>query len=422
MKKVFLRTLGCPKNTVDSERIVYDLKANGFKIVENENDSDVVVINTCAFIRDAVDESLQTIFQSAKSGKQIIVTGCLPARYSDDLKHKLPEASAFIGPYEQEKIIAQLGVVKKKNMIGRELLTPHSFAYLKIADGCDRQCAFCIIPLIKGKQRSEPVQDLVHQVEDLADKGIKEFVLVAQDLTAYGKDIGSDLVLLIRRLCRIKKDVQFRLMYLFPSALSKTLIDMLVSEEKIIPYFDIPVQHASPSVLKRMKRPSDVEALVKKISYIRQKAAGVALRTTLITGFPGETEKEFRELLDFVKDVRFNHLGVFPYSREDGSVAALMPGQVPRKIARQRADAVMIAQRDISAEYLSRFKGEVISCQVDSIDEAGVHAARNWYFAPEVDGCIMFKPKKKMKPGAKVDLRIVRTDDYDLYAEEKNGQ
>ncbi len=418
MKKIFLRTLGCPKNTVDSERMIHDLKTNGFQIVENEIEADAVVINTCAFIRDAIDESLQAIFQSSKTCKRIIVTGCLPARYSNELKKQLPEVSAFIGPYEQEKIIAQLGGVRKEKKVGRNLLTPGSFAYLKIADGCDRQCAFCVIPQIKGKQQSEPVQDLVHQVEELADRGVSEFVLVAQDLTAYGKEMGSDLGSLIRKLCRVKADDQYRLMYLFPSALNKTLIDLLISEEKVMPYFDIPVQHASSSVLKRMNRPSDVEGLVKMIQYIRKKDAGAALRTTLITGFPGETEREFQTLLEFVKDMKFNHLGVFPYSREEGSAAALMPQQVPRKIARQRADAIMIAQRDISAKYMAQFKGKILSCRVDGIDEAGVYSARNWYFAPDVDGCVMFKSKKKIMPGTKVDLRIIRTDDYDLYAEE----
>ncbi len=411
--------MGCPKNTVDSERLSYALKMNGVRLVEDEDSADTVVVNTCAFIRDAVDESLSAIFEASSKGKSVIVAGCLPGRYPDMLKGKIPEVMAFFGPHEQDKMIRLLSnKVKLEDKNGRELSTPLSYAYLKIADGCDRKCSYCIIPKIKGPQKSESPDDVYRQVFDLSAKGVREFILVAQDLTAYGTDSGTDLVGLLKRLCKVKADVRFRMLYLFPSALTRDLLDFIKHEQKIMPYFDIPVQHSSPAVLKRMKRPFDRKSLDRDIDRIRNLREDSVLRTTLITGFPGETEADFKNLVNFVKEKKFNHLGVFPFSKEEGSAAALLPNQISSAVAKKRADVVMSIQRDISAEHLSSFKGKALTCVVDGQDSDGIFSARNWYFAPEIDGAILVKSNRKLRPADRIKVKIFKTGDYDLFAEE----
>jgi ribosomal protein S12 methylthiotransferase len=384
-------------------------------------EADVVIVNTCAFIQEAVDESLSAIFKVAEKGKRIVVCGCLPGRYPGMLAEKMPEVDAFFQPYDLEGILAFLTGTKRPIDHHRLRSTPRSYAYLKIADGCDRHCSYCVIPGIKGAQRSESPEQLVRQTKDLVQDGVREFVLVSQDLTAYGKDLGTDLVSLLKKLVKVHPDARFRLLYLFPNALSGRVLDYLCQEPSVFPYFDIPVQHSSPSILRKMRRPSDRRFLLGLMEEIRRRRPDAVLRTTLIAGFPGETKRDFQDLCSFVKEVRFNHLGVFPYSREEGSEAAKFGSRIQKRVVQQRVAELMGLQKMISASHLESFQGKRLECVVDAEDGPGRFVARNYYFAPEIDGVILVRSKRKIAAAEKVRVKIVRTGDYDLYAEEDEG-
>ena len=421
-------SLGCPKNRVDTERLLGSL---GLDIipVEDVEDAEMVFINTCGFIRPAIEESLGTMAQAIadmedmKNRPLLVVAGCLVGRYHQTvLGPEFPEVDLWLDNNViedwPELLSRKLGLPNPPRF-SRFLSTGPSYAWLKISDGCRQSCAFCTIPQIRGKFHSHPKDMLVCEAEELLDKGVKELVLVAQDLTDWGEDIGEKhgLRTLLDGLLPLDGLERLRLLYLYPSGITPELLKYLrEAGAPFVPYFDVPVQHAHFDVLSRMGRPFARDPR-KIIDRIREYFPEAALRTSLIVGFPGETEEQYAELTRFVESVRFQHLGVFAYQAEEGTVAASMPNQIDDAVKEWRRDALMEVQADISAEWLQHFVGERMPILVDAPqpDWPGLHVGRTWFQAPEIDG-ITYVSGPKVKPGALVDAEIVESGDYDLTA------
>ena len=429
-------SLGCPKNLVDSEVMLGILKGAGLELTADEAQADILVVNTCGFIGDAKEESIDMILSLAehkKTGRcrKLIVAGCLSQRYKDDLSISLPEVDCFIGTGEYHRIaeVVEDGFLERV-LVGlptyihdyttpRIISTPGFYAYVKVAEGCSNHCSYCSIPSIRGEFRSRPIDSVVKEAESLAGQGIKEINLIAQDTTSFGKDRGEGLEPLLKKLIPVKGIEWIRLLYLYPGRITDEVITIMKNEEKVLPYIDLPLQHISPPVLKAMNRQYTrigVEALIEKL---RSRLPDVTLRTSMIVGFPGEKESDFKELLDFVESVKFDRLGVFTYSREEGTPAWSMKGQVQKKIKSGRMDALMSAQREISLEKNRALVGSAVSVMVEGANEDGDGfglKGRAASQAPDVDGAVYLKGRH-VEPGKIVSAIVTGAGDYDLYAE-----
>ncbi len=427
--KVGMISLGCPKNTVDSEIMLGILAERGFEITFQPEEAEVIIINTCAFIEDAKSEAIDTILEMAQykeSGlKKLIVTGCLSQRYKEEVLTLLPEVDAIVGVDEIEKI-DEIILSDEKNFVGeacgsypegcgRILTTPAYTAYLKIAEGCDNNCTYCAIPSIRGRFRSRKIEDIVKEAEALTESGVVEINVVAQDTTRYGEDIygGSRLAELLKRLCSIEKIHWIRVLYTYPERLSDEVLKVFAENSKIAKYFDIPIQHISDSVLKRMGRKSSGESIKNLIAKIRSLMPEATIRTSLIAGFPGESEEDFEKLYEFVKNTKFSRLGVFPYSREEGTAADRLSGHLPEEVKKDRADRIMKLQMEISKEFCKGFIGREVEVLVEgSIGDTCF--GRSAGDAPEIDGKVIFSGGGDHLIGNFATVLIEGSDQYDL--------
>lgn len=427
MKKINIITLGCSKNTVDSEHLAAQLTAMDYKIVfdSDRTDSDVVVINTCGFIGDAKQESIDTILRAAQlkmEGRieELFVIGCLSQRYADELREELPEVDEFFGVNDWEGIVERLGAKYREELTThRELSTPSHYAYLKISEGCNWMCGYCAIPLIRGRHRSVPMERLIAEAESLAERGVRELMVIAQDTTYYGMDLYGErkLAELLERLCRIEKIEWIRLHYAYPTEFPDEVIEVMAREKKICRYLDIPFQHISDSQLEAMKRrhtKADAYALVEKL---RRAIPDIALRTTLLVGYPTETEEDFAELMQFVRDCRFDRLGVFAYSEEEGTYSATrLTDDVPEDVKQSRVERIMRLQERISLENNARRIGQRMRVIIDR-REGDFYIGRSEYDSPEVDQeLVIDSAGKRLYRGKFYEVEITDAEDYDLYA------
>ena len=428
MKKINIITLGCSKNTVDSEHLAAQLAAMNYKVVfdSDRTDADVVVINTCGFIGDAKQESIDTILRAAmlkQAGKieELFVVGCLSQRYADELRPELPEVDDFFGVNDWADIVARLGAKwQREQEVERELSTPSHYAYLKIAEGCNWMCGYCAIPLIRGRHRSVPMEDILTEAERLARKGVKELMVIAQDTTYYGLDLYGRrrLAELLEQLCRIDGIEWIRLHYAYPTEFPDDVIEVMSREKKICRYLDIPFQHISDNQLAAMKRRHTKEDAYRLVRKLRDAIPDIALRTTLLVGYPGESESDFEELQQFVKDCRFERLGVFAYSEEEGTYSATrLTDDVPADVKQSRVDRIMRLQERISLENNARRIGQHMRVIIDR-KEGEFYVGRSEYDSPEVDQEIIIDScGRRLYRGRFYDVHITDCEDYDLYAE-----
>ncbi len=421
-------TLGCAKNLVDSEVLMAQLKTAGYSIVHNSNDltADTVIINTCGFIREAKEESIDMILQVNNARieghvKNIYVMGCLSERYREELKNEIPEVTRFFGVRDMEEIVGELGGTFRKDLVGERLLTtPGHYAYLKISEGCDRKCSFCAIPLIRGTQVSRPVEEIVKEAEYLASEGVREIILIAQDLTAYGTDLyrKRKLADLLSELEKIAGLDWIRLHYTYPAAFPLNVLELMAVSKKICNYIDIPFQHISDDILKRMRRGIDSAETFELIRRMREMVPGIVLRTSLLVGYPGETVADFKKLKDFVRTTRFDRLGVFVYSEEEGTHAAENEEDtVGELVKNERYNELMELQSGISLEINQSRIGSILPVIIDR-REAGNFIGRTEFDSPEVDNeVIISATKNELKTGEIVNLRITGAGEYDLYGD-----
>ncbi|MCG8578082.1 MAG: 30S ribosomal protein S12 methylthiotransferase RimO [Flavobacteriales bacterium] len=424
--KVNVVTLGCSKNIFDSELMMAQLKANKFTVEHEakQDDSEIVIINTCGFIDNAKQESIDTIIRYADAKaeglvEKVYVTGCLSERYKEDLQHEIPEVDGYFGTRDLPRLLKTLKADYKKELVGERLLTtPSHFAYFKIAEGCDRPCAFCAIPLMRGKHVSTPMEQLVDNAKSLADKGVKELMLIAQDLTYYGLDIYKkrNLAELLDKLADVNGIDWIRLHYAFPSGFPMDVLDVMKDRENICNYLDMPLQHGSTKILKSMKRGITREKTEELVHKIREKVPGIALRTTLISGFPGETEEDFQEMYDWVERSRFERLGIFTYSHEENTSAYILENDVPDEIKQERADTIMDLQSGISYELNQAKVGQTFKVLFDKV-EADYLIGRSEFDSPEVDNEIVVKGGPKELIGQFGQVKITKADHYDLYGD-----
>src|SRR5436190_4221256 len=444
MKKVGFISLGCPKNLVDSEVMMGQLKHNGYEITPNAEEADTIVVNTCGFIDSAKKESIDTILEAAQlktegKAKRLVVAGCLVERYRDELKAEMPEVDAFIGTSQINDILIvcdpntntrSLPVVPLGNQSAtylydestpRVLATPSHYAFIKIAEGCDRPCAFCFIPQMRGHFRSRRFGSIVAEAQQLAEEGVKELILVAQDSSRYGEDLGKQdaLAQLLRELSHTEGVEWVRVMYTYPTHISDAFLDVLATEPKAVKYLDMPLQHASQNVLKLMKRGGNRLSLERLIKRVRDRVPGIAVRTTFITGFPGETEEDFEELLAFVRNVQFDRVGVFTYSDEEGTPAFDLPNKVNAKIAERRRARLMKEQARISRKRNKARIGETVRVlfEGESNESDLLWQGRMEAQAPDIDGCVLINDAPESfepLPGQLVNVLITSAQEYDL--------
>jgi len=414
-------TLGCSKNIYDSEVLMGQLKANKKEVV-HEEEGNIVVINTCGFIDNAKEESVNTILeqiQNKEAGKvdEVYVTGCLSERYKSDLEREIPQVDAYFGTSDLPQLLKVLGADYKHELVGERLLTtPKHFAYLKIAEGCDRPCSFCAIPLMRGKHRSTPIEDLVQQAEQLAKEGVKELMLIAQDLTYYGLDLYKKrrLADLLRALAAVEGIEWIRLHYAFPTGFPEDVLEVMRTEEKICNYLDIPLQHIADPILKSMRRGTTQEKTTALLQKFRAEVPGIILRTSLIVGYPGETEADFEILKNWVKEMRFERLGCFTYSHEENTHAHQLEDDVPEEVKQQRSNAIMEIQSQISWEHNQSCVGKTFRCLIDR--KEGVHfVGRTFMDSPDVDNEVLIDATKYyLKQGDFAKIKITEATDYDL--------
>ena len=430
-------SLGCAKNQVDGEVLMATLKNAGFLPVDDAALADIAIVNTCGFIESAKRESIEEILELAalkKEGKikKLVITGCLSERYQKEMHQELPEADAVLGIGANGDIAPLLTKMMEENTYvesfpdkarmplcgDRELTTPSYFAYVKIAEGCDNRCSYCAIPLIRGGYRSRTMESIEEECKSLVANGAKELVLIAQDTSRYGIDLYGEysLAKLMARLCRIDGLRWLRVLYCYPDSITDELLDTMAQEEKIVPYIDLPLQHASGPILKAMNRRGDRQSLTALMNKIRERVPGVVLRTTLITGFPGETEEDFTELAEFVKDVKFQRLGCFAYSQEEGTPAAELPGQLDEEVKAHRAELIMDRQMEIMERQGMELIGKTLEVLVEGYDRyAECWFGRSWRDAPDVDGKIFFTTGgKRPRLGSFVQVRVEDCMDCDL--------
>lgn len=433
MKKIALISHGCAKNLVDSELILGLLSKNGYSVTLDETDADFVIINTCSFIHDAEKESVDSILEMINEGKKVIIAGCLAQKHGEELKKAIPEISAMVGATDFSKIVE---VIKKLEQgeeyisdvnekpeyiypenVERQQITMGSSSYIKIADGCNYRCGYCIIPYLRGDYRSRKMEDVISEAKALVKKGVTEIILIAQDTTGYGVDIYKKPMLseLLKELNKIENLGWIRIMYAYPTQMTDELLDTIAQCEKVVKYVDIPLQHSHPEMLKRMNRPSfDYREMIKNI---RKRVPDVAIRTAFIVGYPGETEEEFEHLYNFVKDMKFNKMGVFEYSREKGTPSYSMKPLVPKKVMHERYKKLMELQQGISKEVNESFIGKTMPCIIENYTDDGYVVARTQNDAPEVDGVVYIKTDEQLVPGDIENIKIVSCDEYDLIGE-----
>ena len=426
---VGLISLGCSKNRVDSELILGHLRKAGFLITADEAEAEVIIINTCGFIEPAKEESIGTIlemaqYKTAGRCRLLVVAGCLSQRYPNELREEIPEVDIFWGVKDQGGLVKAisdaLGVSYSSCGEARLLTTPPYSAYLRIADGCDNRCTYCAIPLIRGGRVSVPMEKLIEEAEELAEKGVRELTVIAQDTSAYGSDIYGKPMLseLLRRLAKIEKLHWIRVLYTYPNTVDEELIDTIIAEPKLVNYIDMPIQHIHPDMLNAMNRHGSAEHIRHITEYIREKSSDFILRTTVITGFPGETEEQFVQLTEFLQSHSFDRLGAFAYSQEDDTPAAEMPNQINEETKQRRLDEVMALQQGISLEYNQKRIGTVTEALIEQVS-GDIAYGRTYAEAPEVDGTIMFSLKNKgLKPGDFTTVRITGAGPYDMEGEE----
>ena len=426
--KVSVITLGCSKNTVDSERLMKQIQLNKIGLVDDPNEAETVIINTCGFIDAAKEESVNTILDAValkNEGKikKVIVAGCLSERYKDDLLKEIPEVDALFGTEKYEEIIKELGGDLKKELLGERLITtPSHTAYLKISEGCDHPCSFCAIPLIRGLHKSKTLEELVSEAEFLASNGTKELVLIAQDTTDYGKDIyeKKNIAQLVRKLSEINGIEWVRIMYAYPSKFPDELIEEIKTNPKVCKYVDIPLQHISDDVLKSMRRGVTAERTKALLQKLRNEIPGITIRTTFIVGYPNETQKDFEQLCDFIREQKFDRIGTFTFSVEENTSSFILGDPVSEEEKELRKNTLMEIQKDISLSINETFVGKTLKVIVDSI-EGEYFVGRSYRDAPEVDGEILISKKnKKIKIGSIYDVVINDFDEYDLFGEVKN--
>lgn len=440
--KIGMVSLGCNKNQVDAERMLYKIKEAGYQLVADAALSDIVIVNTCGFIESAKQEAIETILEFGKLKeegriKKIIVTGCLAERYKEEVAELLPEADAVIGLGCNDdilnvidKVLANQRPLEFANKLclpmegGRVQTTLPFYSYLKVAEGCSNCCTYCAIPAIRGKYRSVPMENLIEEAKNLAEHGVKELNIIAQDSTRYGEDLYGECKLpeLLTELCKIEKLKWIRILYCYPERITDKLLDVIAKEDKIVKYIDVPIQHCCEDILKKMNREGNEEYLRALMTKIREKVTNVTIRTTLITGFPSETEEQFNQLADFVKDMRFDRLGCFPYSQEEGTKAAEMPDQLDEETKQRRADVIMEQQQIIMAQNNEKMIGETIEVVTEGFDRYGeCYFGRSAADAPDIDGKIFFRsPERKLTSGSFVKVKITETLDYDLIGEIEN--
>ena len=434
-KKVFIDTLGCPKNFNDSEFAAGILEENGYEIIDSPEDADIIMVNTCGFINDAKKESIEHIFEMnerRKDGGKLVVSGCLSQRYSEELSKEIPEADCIIGVNQYNKLPEILSDIDNNHVAAnscdldylektvRKLSDNPYTATLKIAEGCNNTCTYCIIPVIRGKFRSKKMEDIITEAKELANAGCKELILIAQDVTYYGKDLYGKFVLpeLLRKLCKIDGIEWIRLMYCYDERITDELIQVMAEEDKICKYIDIPLQHASDNILRSMRRQTTRKSIKDTLAKLKAAMPDIHVRTTLIVGFPGETEDDYDQLLELVESERFSRLGVFTYSQEENTVAAEMDNQIDEDIKQTRFDGVMRRQMLISSELNQEKIGKVFDVIVDSMDEDGSFIGRTRFDAPEIDNSVIFTSKNELQPGDIVKVKINDAFDYDIIGEE----
>lgn len=441
--KVGMVSLGCTKNQVDAELMLALITKQGYELCADARRCDVVIINTCGFIEDAKRESIETILEFAQLKgrgriKAVVVTGCLAERYQMEVARELPEADVVLGIGSNSHIAAaieralhgekvyEFGAKEDVPLSGeRVLTTPPYTAYLKVAEGCDNRCTYCAIPLIRGGFRSRPMDEVLEEAQRLAASGVRELNVIAQDTTRYGKDLYGRLALpeLLDRLCEIDGLRWIRILYGYPDTITDELLEVIARQPKVCKYLDIPLQHASGNILKRMNRRFDRQSLAALMEHIRARVPGVTLRTTLIAGFPGESEADFAELCEFVKEVRFDRLGCFAYSAEDGTPAAEFPDQIDEELKRHRADLVMELQMGIAAGLAHKKIGSSLETLVEGFDEeSGRYVGRTAADAPDIDGRVYFDSERECTPGEFVTVTIEDAEDYDLLGRLEEGE
>lgn len=433
---MLFQSLGCDKNLVDSEMMLGMLAESGYCFTDDENEADAVVVNTCCFIGDAKEESVNTILEMAelkKSGqiKALVVTGCLAQRYQEEIRTEIAEVDAVVGTSAIEELPTVLDAAfagkaqdryhrldeKPLTDQKRILTTGGHYAYLKIAEGCDKHCTYCIIPQVRGPYRSVPMESLLREARALAEQGVKELILVAQETTVYGQDLYGYKALpeLLGKLCRIEGLAWIRVLYCYPEEINDALIQVIQKEEKICHYLDIPVQHASDPILKRMGRRTDRRELTDMVKKLRREIPDICLRTTLIAGFPGETEEDFETLFDFVEEMAFDRLGVFPYSQEEDTPAADMPDQISDGVKQARCDRLMALQQEIAFDAAADMEGRLVMAMIEGkVADEDVYVARTYKDAPDVDGYLFVQTDRELMTGDFVRVRITGSHEYDL--------
>lgn len=425
--KVNIVTLGCSKNLVDSEEILTQLKGNGVDTTHeaSNDDANIVVINTCGFIDNAKQESIDTILRYVDAKEEgivdkVYVTGCLSQRYKDDLEVEIPQVDAFFGTMELPALLKKFKADYKHELVGERITTTSNhYAYLKISEGCDRPCSFCAIPLMRGKHRSRPIEELVKEAKNLARNGTKELLLIAQDSTYYGLDIYKkrNLAELLRNLSDVEGIEWIRLHYAFPTGFPMDVLDVMAERDNICNYLDIPLQHGSNNVLKLMRRGTTREKTEKLLAEMRKRVPGIAIRTTLIAGHPGETEEEFEEMVNFVKESRFDRLGIFTYSHEEDTHAYSMDDDIPEEVKQERANRIMQIQEEISLELNQEKIGQTMKVLIDR-KESGNFIGRTEHDSPEVDNEVQIDAKKHyLRIGDFANIKITDATEFDLYGE-----
>ncbi|MDO4329061.1 MAG: 30S ribosomal protein S12 methylthiotransferase RimO [Lachnospiraceae bacterium] len=439
--KILFVSLGCDKNLVDTEKMLGVLGKEGFSFTDSEDEADIIVVNTCCFIGDAKEESVNTILEMAQykeSGncKALIVTGCLAQRYKDEILTEIPEVDGILGTstYDEIARVIQTVLAGKETHIscfhdidllpkttsGRMMTTGGHYAFLKIAEGCDKHCTYCIIPSLRGRYRSVPMEELIQEAKELAGEGVKELILVAQETTLYGVDLYGEkrLPALLRELAAIPGIQWIRIQYCYPEEITDELIQVIKEEDKICHYLDMPIQHASDAVLKRMGRRTNQQELRDIIEKLRREIPDIAIRTTLISGFPGETEEDHEELMAFVDEMEFERLGVFPYSLEEDTPAALLPDQIPQELKEERRDEIMELQQEIVFEKSESMVGRILDVMIEGkVADEAAYVGRTYMDSPNVDGLIFVNADLELMSGDFVRVKVIGAAEYDLIGE-----
>ena len=434
--KILFVSLGCDKNLVDTEKMLALVQEQGYEITNEEEEAEVVVVNTCCFIQDAKEESIVTILEYAKKKEEgflkgIIITGCLAQRYKEEIQKEIPEVDVILGSASYDSILEALENLKKndkknkydsleylpKNLTKRVITTGTSMAYLKIAEGCNKRCTYCIIPSIRGNYRSVPMEEVLDEAGQLAKKGIKDLVLVAQEVTLYGKDIYQKKALpkLLKELCKIDGIEWIRLLYCYPEEITDELIEVMKTEEKICHYIDMPIQHSEDTILKRMGRRTTKAQIKEVIGKLREAMPDICIRTTLITGFPGETQEEHEALMEFVDEMEFDRLGVFTYSKEEDTKAAEFEDQVEEEIKEQRKEEIMQLQQEVSYDLNQDMIGKELEVLIEGyLFDEDVYVGRSYKDAPTVDGYVFVSSEEEIVSGSFVKVKIKEAEEYDL--------